>query len=144
MRLELLGFRVKATFQWFSRNVFYSSSTYLFACPYILQFVLGARGHLSFIQGLAKYSLVMLIGLFKADKSGDKFWLGGQVGDKLETSLETIFYFKCKTCLKLVPNLSQAVSNTCLKLVFNLSLENAQGWGYNRGRQTCCLGSLRL
>ena len=88
-RLELLGFRVKAPFQWFSRNVFYSSSTCLFACPYILLFVLGARGHLSFIQGLAKYSLVMLIGLFKADKSGDTFWLGGQVGDKLETSLET-------------------------------------------------------
>ena len=106
--------------------MFFLSSTYLFACPYILFFVLGARGHLSFIQGLAKYSLVMLIGLFKADKSGDKFWLGGQVGDKLETSLETSwrqvgdkletsletsFDFKGKTCLKLVSNLSQ----TCLK-----------------------------
>ena len=62
--LEFSGFRVKAPFQWFSRNVFYSSSTCLFACPYILLFVLGARGHLSFIQDLAKYNLVMLIGLF--------------------------------------------------------------------------------
>ena len=59
----------------------------------------------------------MLIGLFKADKSGDKFWLGGQVGDKLETSLETSFYFKGKTCLKLVSSGLQHVPETCLQLV---------------------------